>query len=53
MPEMFLLATWRLNSINKSEKSASYLMALAVFLGLSYLQRSVWMIPDAVAGGFF
>jgi hypothetical protein len=32
--------------------AASFLMALAVFFGLSYLQRSVWMIPGAVVGGF-
>jgi hypothetical protein len=25
--------------------AASFLMALAVFFGLSYLQRSIWMIP--------
>jgi hypothetical protein len=32
--------------------AASFLMALAVFFGLSYLQRSVWMIPGAVVSGF-
>lgn len=30
----------------------SFLVALAVFLGLAYIQRSVWMIPGAVVGGF-
>jgi hypothetical protein len=31
---------------------ASFLMALAVFLGLAYIQRSFWMIPGAVLGSF-
>lgn len=31
---------------------ASFLVALAVFLGLSYIQRSFWMIPGAMAGSF-
>jgi len=31
---------------------ASLLVALAVFLGLAYLQRSFWMIPGAIVGSF-
>jgi hypothetical protein len=31
---------------------ASFLVALAVFFGLSYLQRSFLIIPGAVLGGF-
>ncbi|MGD9367633.1 MAG: hypothetical protein PVH87_18175 [Desulfobacteraceae bacterium] len=31
---------------------ASFLVALAVFLGLAYIQRSFWMIPGAVLGSF-
>lgn len=31
---------------------ASFLIALAVFHGLSYIQRSFWMIPGAALGGF-
>ena len=30
----------------------SFLMALAMFLGLAYIQRSFWMIPGAVLGSF-
>lgn len=30
---------------------ASFLIALALFFGLAYMQRSVWMIPGAVVGG--
>jgi len=32
--------------------AASFLVALAVFLGLSYILRSVWMIPGAALGSF-
>lgn len=31
---------------------ASFLVALVVFLGLAYTQRSFWMIPGAVLGSF-
>jgi hypothetical protein len=32
--------------------AASFLAALAVFVGLSYIWRSVWMIPGAALGCF-
>jgi hypothetical protein len=31
---------------------ASFLVSLAIFFGLSYIQRSFWMIPGAVVGSF-
>ena len=32
--------------------AVSFLAALAVFFGLAYIQRSLWMIPGALVGGF-
>jgi hypothetical protein len=31
---------------------ASFLASLGIFYGLSYIQRSFWMIPGAVVGSF-